>query len=81
MYWSHWHGALATKTDFTDPRFAPRPFLSPILFVDGHAAFHDFTRSLTEDPYHPYEPTSNWIWYKPETVETNTGGITPLLTK
>jgi prepilin-type processing-associated H-X9-DG protein len=66
----------------TDPRFAPRPFLSPILFVDGHAAFHDFSRSLTENPYYPYEPTKDWIWYKSQPVETNSGSlIIPSITR
>jgi len=26
---------------------------------------HDFTRSLRDDPKYPYEPTKDWIWYKP----------------
>ena len=40
-------------------------FVSPLLFVDGHVAVHDFTRSLKTEPQFPYEPTGNWIWYKP----------------
>jgi prepilin-type N-terminal cleavage/methylation domain-containing protein/prepilin-type processing-associated H-X9-DG protein len=53
------------KTYFTDPNFAPRKFISPIAFVDGHVAVHNFTKSLTEDPLYPYEPTKDWVWYKP----------------
>jgi hypothetical protein len=26
---------------------------------------HDFTQSLTRDPYYPYEETKDWIWYQP----------------
>ena len=35
-------------------------------FNDGHAGSHDFTKALKTDPEYPYEPTANWIWYKPE---------------
>jgi prepilin-type processing-associated H-X9-DG protein len=48
---------------------APRRFLSPVLFVDGHTKFHDFTQSLTKDPKYPYEPTKDWMWYKPAEPE------------
>jgi hypothetical protein len=41
-------------------------FISPVLFVDGHSKVHDFTRALSEYPDYPYEPTADWIWYKPE---------------
>jgi len=27
---------------------------------------HDFKKSLKTDPDYPYEPTANWMWYKPE---------------
>ncbi|HWQ90874.1 MAG TPA: type II secretion system protein [Clostridia bacterium] len=40
-------------------------FLSPILFVDGHAARHDFTKVIRSDPYYCTEATANWVWYKP----------------
>jgi len=40
-------------------------FISPILFVDGHAAQHDFTKTINADPDFIYEPTKDWIWYKP----------------
>ena len=35
------------------------------MFVDGHAAIHDFSRALSLYPYYPYEPTEDWTWYKP----------------
>jgi prepilin-type processing-associated H-X9-DG protein len=40
-------------------------FIAPVLFVDGHSRFHDFTRAISDDPEYPYEPTKDWIWYKP----------------
>ncbi len=48
-----------------DPRLAPQRFISPVLFIDSHAAFHNFSRSLSENPYYPYEATKDWMWYKP----------------
>lgn len=62
--WYQWHRSRA-KTEFDDPRLAPTLFYSPILFVDGHTAIFNFTKVLTEDPYHPYEETKDWMWYKP----------------
>jgi prepilin-type N-terminal cleavage/methylation domain-containing protein/prepilin-type processing-associated H-X9-DG protein len=53
------------KTYFSDPNFAPRKFISPVAFVDGHVAVHNFTKALTQDPLYPYEPTKDWVWYKP----------------
>jgi len=44
---------------------APPQFISPILFVDGHTAVHNFSKALTVDPYYPYEETKDWMWYKP----------------
>jgi prepilin-type N-terminal cleavage/methylation domain-containing protein len=43
----------------------PQQFISPILFVDGHSAMHNFSKFLSTDPLYPYEPTRDWIWYKP----------------
>jgi len=63
-YWFQWHRARA-YTEFKDPRIAPPLFISPILFVDGHTAVHDFTRALTKNVRFPYEPTKDWVWYKP----------------
>jgi prepilin-type N-terminal cleavage/methylation domain-containing protein/prepilin-type processing-associated H-X9-DG protein len=53
-------------TRFYDPKFAPQRFISPIAFVDGHVAVHNFSKSLTEDPRYPYEATKDWMWYKPK---------------
>lgn len=62
--WYQWHYAQGS-TDIADPKTARPQFYSPVLFVDGHTAVHNFTRALTIDPYYPYEPTKDWIWYKP----------------
>ena len=62
--WYQWHYAAAGPAEFVDPRSAPARFISPILFVDGHTRRHNFTRALTTDPYHPYEETADWMWYK-----------------
>ncbi len=62
--WYQWH-FVRGPTVLWDPRRCRQDFISPVLFVDGHAAKHDFSKALSTDPYHPYEPTANWIWYKP----------------
>jgi hypothetical protein len=62
----HWHYSKA-KTDYILPDLAtdPHQFISPILFVDGHSAKHDFTAALKTNPRYPYEATKDWMWYKP----------------
>jgi len=64
MRWFQWHQSVR-GTEFLDPKVAPGRFISPILFVDGHTAAHNFTKSLADDPLYPYEPTADWVWYKP----------------
>jgi len=63
LFCYQWHGA--TTTEFADPRLATARFISPIGFVDGHVARHDFTKRIIENFLFPYEPTKDWIWYKP----------------
>lgn len=63
-FWVQWHRRRA-KVEFADPRLAPSLFYSPVLFVDGHAEIHNFSRALTADPYYPAEETRDWAWYKP----------------
>ena len=63
-YWYQWHEAMP-MTEFSDPRMARSRFISPIAFVDGHVARHDFTRSLLGSMSFPYEPTKDWVWYQP----------------
>jgi prepilin-type N-terminal cleavage/methylation domain-containing protein len=67
--WYQWHFAQGA-TDIVDPVAARPQFYSAVLFVDGHTAVHNFTRALATDPLYPYEPTKDWIWYKP-TEELN----------
>ncbi len=60
----HWH--LSTgKASIFDLANDGQKAISPILFVDGHAAKHDFTRALRKNPWLPTEPTKDWIWYEP----------------
>jgi len=66
--WVQWHRARG-KYVFTDPAVAPQRFISPILFVDGHAKIHNFSKALTVDVIHPYEPQPDWIWYRPSDSE------------
>jgi prepilin-type processing-associated H-X9-DG protein len=65
-YYIHWHYAKGL-VDIARPQLArdPQKFISNILFVDGHAAKHDFTQALKSEPDFPYEPTKDWVWYKP----------------
>jgi prepilin-type N-terminal cleavage/methylation domain-containing protein/prepilin-type processing-associated H-X9-DG protein len=58
----HWHYPSGPTT-VSDPNGR---FISPILFVDGHVASHDFTHALSDDPVHPLEPTRDWYWYEPK---------------
>jgi prepilin-type N-terminal cleavage/methylation domain-containing protein len=66
----HWHYARGATT-ITPDELADdgQRFISPILFVDGHSAVHDFTRVLKDNPRYPMEPTQDWMWYKPKTQE------------
>jgi prepilin-type N-terminal cleavage/methylation domain-containing protein len=64
--WYQWHRNRG-KTQFLDPRLAPALFYSPVLFLDGHAATYNFSKSLMQDPYYPFEETKNWVWYLPAT--------------
>ena len=63
--WYQWHYNLG-RAEIEDPKFARERFVSPVLFGDGHVATHNFSKSLATDPYYPYEPTKDWIWYKPK---------------
>jgi prepilin-type N-terminal cleavage/methylation domain-containing protein len=59
----HWHFATG-KTTVAQSNLASdgQKFISPVLFVDGHARTHDFTKALKAA--YPLEPTADWIWYK-----------------
>lgn len=62
--WTQWH-QFRGRSDIPDPVYARQRFISPILFADGHVAVQNFSRALTTDPLFPYEPTKEWVWYKP----------------
>jgi len=64
-YAFHWHYSRGPST-VTLPQLKQdkQKFISPILFLDGHAAKHDFTKVIRESSDHPLEPTADWIWYK-----------------
>jgi hypothetical protein len=63
----HWHYAKG-PTDVPRSRLEtdPQKFISTVLFVDAHAAKHDFTMVMKSQPDFPYEPTKDWVWYKPK---------------
>ncbi len=62
-----WHYARG-KTTITRSQLKlyGQNFVSVTGFVDGHAAELNFTTALTTNPDYPLEPTSDWIWYKPQ---------------
>jgi hypothetical protein len=60
----HWHFNTGRPSVFDIANDGQRA-ISPILFVDGHAAKHDFTKALHQDWRFPTEATKDWIWYQP----------------
>jgi len=65
----HWHYARGrTDVPFEELKNDDQKFISPVLFVDGHVAKHDFTTALRSDPEYHFEPTKDWVWYKPTAV-------------
>lgn len=65
-WFTHWHYNKG-PSDVPSQQLAQdsQRFVSPILFVDGHSASHDFTQTLKQSPEYPYEPQKDWVWYKP----------------
>src|SRR3954451_6793749 len=60
----HWHFNTGPPSVF-DIANDHQKAISPILFVDGHAAEHDFTKALHQDWRYPTEAVKDWIWYQP----------------
>ena len=59
----HWHYTRGpTDVPFEQLQRDGQKFISPVLFVDGHAAKHDFTAALRSDPTYHFEPTKDWVW-------------------
>ena len=68
----HWHYARGPTTiTWEELEGDGQKFISPIGFVDGHAAVHDFTHALKVDPDYPLEPTKDWYWYEPKQQSTD----------
>lgn len=63
-WWSQWH-QVRGNSDIDDVVYSKGRYISPVAFIDGHVASHNFSKSLRTDPLFPYEPTREWIWYKP----------------
>jgi prepilin-type processing-associated H-X9-DG protein len=70
LYYFHWHFNNG-KSTVTDLDSDGQKFISPILFVDGHAATYDFTQTLKTNPGFPTEEAKDWIWYQPLPDGTN----------
>ena len=68
-----WHYSGDARSDVArhDIPNERRRFMSPLLFVDGHVQFCDFTKTITADTFYICEPTKDWIWYKPKAGVTN----------
>ena len=64
QYYFQWHLRRGPGT-LRDLSGNNQRFVSPILFLDGHAAHHDFTKTLKADPEYPAEPANDWVWYEP----------------
>ena len=61
----HWHRGNGNMIPAGTARSDPLKFLSPTLFVDGHAQVCDFTSAFKNNPARPMEETKDFIWYKP----------------
>ena len=63
----HWHYARGlTTVSPTDLDSDGQKFISPILFVDGHSYWFDFTHALKDNQAYQMEPTKDWYWYEPD---------------
>jgi prepilin-type processing-associated H-X9-DG protein len=64
-YFYHWHYRRGASDigwcQFTNDT---QRFISPVLFVDGHVAKHDFTKTILANPLASCEPTKDWMWYQ-----------------
>ena len=73
VQFEHWHGATEpTDIPRAEIEHDPQKFISPILFVDGHGARYDFTKVIKADPDFIYEPTKDWVWYRPDLTKSPT---------
>jgi len=65
QFW-HYSSASAANLRRHSLRHDGRRFWAPILFVDGHVQFFDFTRTIQANDNYVCEPTADCIWYKPQ---------------
>jgi len=63
----HWHGTARNgrMVSAGNLNVDPDRFVSPTLFIDGHAERCDFTAAFKNNPGRPMEETKDWIWFKP----------------
>lgn len=71
-YFYHWHYRRGpsdigprSAEGWPELRRDTQRFISPIAFVDGHVAKHDFTQAIQANPKFCCEPTKDWVWYQP----------------
>jgi prepilin-type N-terminal cleavage/methylation domain-containing protein/prepilin-type processing-associated H-X9-DG protein len=62
-----WHNSSAARANLArhSIKHDGRRFLAPILFVDGHVRFIDFSEPIRDNPVYICEPTADCTWYKP----------------
>lgn len=60
--WAVWHYRRGPGSVHSPAQIKSK-VVSPVLFVDGHAAAHDFTKAVKSK--WSAEATADWIWYKP----------------
>jgi len=66
----HWHERKRNEEFLqADLPKDPSKFISPVAFVDGHVARHDFSNVLRNKQPYVYEETKDWIWYKPKSPD------------
>ena len=73
LQYHFWHYSGDARPDAArhDIPNESRKFMAPLLFVDGHVGFFDFTKTIKADSFYICEPTKDWIWYKPKAGVTN----------
>jgi prepilin-type processing-associated H-X9-DG protein len=65
QFW-HYSSASGATLERHSLRHEGRRFWAPILFVDGHVRFIDFTQTIQANHVYICEPTADCVWYKPK---------------
>jgi prepilin-type N-terminal cleavage/methylation domain-containing protein/prepilin-type processing-associated H-X9-DG protein len=65
QFW-HYSSAGGANINGHSLRYEGRRFWAPILFVDGHVRFIDFTAPIQASFLYICEPTADCVWYKPK---------------